>query len=135
MFSGRFAHSIGVDLGRIAIGLRALPAFLKDRRAYLNQHKDVGLQGTFALGPSFPCLHDRRETAGVASGHYFHQDLHMAQLIHAADPPVHVDVGSRIDGFVAHIAAFCTVEVLDIRQADSSALNIRFLQRDIMKAL
>ena len=27
----------------------------------------------------------------------------------------HVDIGSRLDGFVAHVASFREIEVLDIR--------------------
>ena len=44
----------------------------------------------------------------------------------------HVDVASRIDGFVAHVASFVPIEVLDIRPAVTSARNITFRQMDLM---
>jgi len=51
-------------------------------------------------------LTDRFDPGGDASGHYFHQDLIVARRIFERDPRKHVDVGSRIDGFVAHLAVF-----------------------------
>jgi SAM-dependent methyltransferase len=80
-----------------------------------------------------PVLADYGDSAGMASGHYFHQDLLVAGLIHAAQPDRHVDIGSRIDGFVAHVAAFRRIEVMDVRAlADTGHDNIAFLQRDLM---
>jgi len=58
-------------------------------------------------------LTDRFDPGGDASGHYFHQDLIVARRIFERDPRKHVDVGSRIDGFVAHLAVFRQVEVID----------------------
>jgi len=75
---------------------------------------------------------DRRDQSGVASGHYFHQDLLVAQRIFQNRPQHHVDVGSRVDGFVAHVAVFRRIEVLDIRGQRSQIPNITFTQADIM---
>ncbi|HWF86113.1 MAG TPA: hypothetical protein VG222_14745 [Vicinamibacterales bacterium] len=52
-------------------------------------------------------------------GHYFHQDLWVAKRIYAARPAAHVDIGSRIDGFVAHLLTFMPVTVIDVRPLDS----------------
>jgi SAM-dependent methyltransferase len=60
-------------------------------------------------------LEEAKTEAGHARGHYFLQDLWAAQAINARSPVSHVDVGSRIDGFVAHVAAFCPVEYVDVR--------------------
>lgn len=35
-----------------------------------------------------------------------------------SSPQRHLDVGSRIDGFVAHVASFREIEVIDIRPVD-----------------
>lgn len=51
-----------------------------------------------------PCLHDRYEEAGTTESEYFWQDLLVARMIHDAEPQKHVDIGSRVDGFVAHVA-------------------------------
>lgn len=65
-------------------------------------------------------------------GAYFHQDLLVAQRIHVANPRRHIDVGSRIDGFVAHVATFRAIEIVDIRTVRSTVPNISFLQADVM---
>ena len=82
-----------------------------------------------------PQLHDRTVEAGTARGAYFHQDLLVAQMIHERGPRRHVDVGSRVDGFVAHVAAFRPIEVFDIRPLESAARNIRFQQLDLLQTL
>ncbi len=67
------------------------------------------------------------------SGHYYHQDLLVAQMVFENNPSRHVDVGSRIDGFVAHVASFRPIEIADIRPMESKSRNIVFLQADLMK--
>jgi hypothetical protein len=56
----------------------------------------------------------------------------VAQKIFIRRPIKHVDVGSRMDGFVAHVAVFRPIEVLDIRQLTTSIKNIIFRQCDLM---
>lgn len=46
-----------------------------------------------------------------------------------------MDVGSRIDGFVAHVASFREIEVIDIRKQKSSIQNIKFMCLDFMDNL
>jgi len=91
-----------------------------------------------SLKPHFPMKKrvyvytDFSSTAGTASGHYFHQDLYMARKIFENMPKEHYDLGSRIDGFIAHLAVFLSVQVFDIRNLTTSAKNIHFRQLDIM---
>ncbi|NBO71838.1 MAG: DUF268 domain-containing protein [Bacteroidetes bacterium] len=66
-------------------------------------------------------------------GHYFHQDLFIARKIHEAAPQKHVDIGSRTDGFIAHVASFRTIELLDIRPIESNVKNITFRQANLME--
>jgi hypothetical protein len=80
-----------------------------------------------------PILSDYDASAGEARGHYFHQDLLVASLIHAAAPARHIDVGSRVDGFVAHVAAFRPIEVFDVRPLSVAHPRITFIQRDLSR--
>lgn len=83
----------------------------------------------------YPVLRDNTNQAGTATGHYFHQDLLVASLIHDANPERHIDVGSTIDGFVAHVAAYRTIEVIDIRPLkDTGHEHIKFMQADLMSS-
>ncbi len=84
------------------------------------------------FGKFYPCIEDSGAESGTASGHYFHQDLHVARRIYKASPRRHADVASRVDGFVAHVAVFREIEVLDIRTLTTTASNIVFRQCDIM---
>ena len=77
----------------------------------LRQFKQLGGQ----VSQLYPILSEFSESAGKASGHYFHQDLLVASMVSDRQPRRHIDVGSRIDGFVAHVASFREIEVLDIR--------------------
>lgn len=81
----------------------------------------------------FPIWSDYRKQAGSASGDYFHQDLLVASFVYENSPQKHIDVGSRVDGFVAHVAAFRKIQVLDIRPLSPLGHpNIEFIQADLM---
>lgn len=63
-----------------------------------------------------PMLKDRKDAAGSAKGHYFLQDIWAARQVYRHRPERHVDVGSRVDGFVANVCTFCPeVTYVDIR--------------------
>jgi hypothetical protein len=89
----------------------------------------------FPIKKFYPCLADRFDSSGSASGHYFHQDLLVAGRIFVNNPQTHYDVGSRVDGFVAHVASFRKIYVLDIRHNQSKTRNIIFEQQDFMAPL
>jgi hypothetical protein len=100
------------------------------RRYYLDRAAFVAAGGQIAHEQ--PMLHDFVAPAGSANGHYFHQDLLVATKIHERAPHKHVDVGSRIDGFVAHVASFREIEVFDIRPLRTAHPRIKFVQGDLM---
>lgn len=84
---------------------------------------------------TYPILWDYDAEAGSASGHYFHQDLVVASYINKKNPIRHIDIGSRIDGFVAHVASFRKIEIMDVRELKSSDHNnISFIKADLMKS-
>ena len=81
----------------------------------------------------FRFLSDYADTAGTVNGHYFHQDLLVARLIHDQNPKRHIDIASRVDGFVAHVASYREIEVVDVRPLPKSEHeNITFRQADLM---
>jgi SAM-dependent methyltransferase len=95
--------------------------------------KQKGNDSSFQFGKIHPVLSERHADAGIMSGHYFHQDLYVASRIYINNPTKHIDIGSRIDGFVAHVAVFRPIEVLDIRKQNSKVKNIFFKQADLMQ--
>jgi len=79
-----------------------------------------------------PCLHDRYEEGGITKSEYFWQDLLVARWIFDARPLRHVDIGSRVDGFVAHVASFRAIEVFDVRPISAQIPGVEFRQADLM---
>jgi len=110
--------------------VRDMPSFLRDYRKIKEQAKQYGMGLPF--GKFYPCTEDKDQKSGTASGHYFHQDLLIANKIYIHKPVKHVDIGSRIDGFVAHVASFRDIEVCDIRDMTEQIQNIHFKRLDIM---
>jgi len=82
------------------------------------------------LWSMYPFLRDRFDTAGVATGHYFHQDLWASRKIFERRPARHIDVGSSVSGFVSHVLTFMPVEVIDVRPLPSSTSGLMFVQED-----
>jgi len=114
--------------------LESLRIYRRNRRELQRQLAEKA-DPPFPFGKPYPCLDDRYQQSGSARGHYFHQDLLIARRIHEAAPETHLDVGSRIDGFVAHVAAFRPIRVLDIRPMTQAIPNVEFVQADIMGEL
>lgn len=79
----------------------------------------------------FPSLLDYESEASSNIGEYFFQDIFVAKKILDQNSEKHVDVGSRIDGFVGHLACFREVEVFDIRKLNLKIKNIKFRKYDI----
>ena len=79
-----------------------------------------------------PQINDWYESAGNISDEYFVQDLFVARKIFEKKPMKHVDIGSRIDGFVSNVATFMDIEILDIRTVNNPNIGIDFKQLDLM---
>ena len=129
----RFLSSLGFDPGRMWCALLGVPGYVRDCRRFRQLNR-----GRPDLFPRFmlrPCWKDRKEGSGVASGHYFHQDLLVARRIFASNPRRHVDVGSRVDGFVAHVASFRELYLLDVRPLRPPVSGVCFRQADLMNPL
>jgi hypothetical protein len=115
---------LGFDPG-VILSFKHYPLYKKQKKEWLKSGGKI--THTYML------LSDYSDKAGSAKGHYFHQDLLVANFIFENNPPRHIDVGSRIDGFVAHVASFRKIEVIDIRPlAKSEHANIEFRQGDLM---
>jgi len=102
-------------------------------RNYFSLKKQRGDDNTFPFGRIYPILGERNTESGTMSGHYFHQDLFVANRIFNINPERHIDIGSRTDGFVAHVASFRKIEIIDIRDQKSKVKNIEFRQADLME--
>ena len=123
----------GIDPRKTVQSLSGLLTYYHDLRT-LKSQKASGLR-EFPFGIPYPCLQDISAEGGLAKGYYFHQDLLVARRIYLNNPNVHLDVGSRVDGFVAHVASFRPIEVLDIRPLSNTTPNIKFMRADLMSPI
>jgi hypothetical protein len=101
-------REFGIDPTKTLGALLAIPILLRDAINFRHDKKH-GIM-TFS-----PVLLDFKSSAGAADGHYFWQDLICAQWINLENPTQHFDVGSRVDGFIAHLLSTREVISLDIR--------------------
>jgi hypothetical protein len=115
----------GFDLWRFLRSLQGSPHFIKSWWKFRQ-----GYAGTVGF---MPCLYDRFEEGGATQSEYFWQDLLVARWIHEAKPQKHVDVGSRVDGFVAHVASFREIEIFDFRPITTQIPGVVFNQADLMR--
>jgi len=114
----------GINLRLFFLSLFRIPIFLKDFiRFKSNFSQKIRIM---------PCLHDLFEESGATGSEYFWQDLIVARWIFESNPERHVDVGSRMDGFVAHVASFRNIEVFDVRPNSVKIPRVEFKQIDMM---
>jgi hypothetical protein len=123
-------RNAGIRPARVLAACRGWQRYASDRAAFQRQ----STAGDFEWGRELPILNEWAESSG-SLGAYFHQDLTVARWIREDAPARHVDVGSRIDGFIGHLAVFREVEVIDIRPAPGEIPGVRFHQLDLMRDL
>jgi hypothetical protein len=136
----KLAHWCAIQLLGVMPGLYSLARFLKQvsiigsLRHYTTSWR--AYRRAQASDPSFPLrwanayprLYDFYEPAGQIPRHYFFQDIWAATRVFRSHVLVHHDIGSRMDGFIAHCLVFAKVVMFDIRPLQVSASNLLFCQ-------
>lgn len=116
----------------IANSIKSIPgyfSYLRDKQEYKNQEKNCSTPFKLDINNDFRCLTDRYENAGSIDGHYFLQDIFMANKIFGSKPEMHYDVGSRIDGFISHLISMnIPVTMIDVRPLHVEIKGLDFLQ-------
>ena len=115
----------GFDITRFVSSLLSTPWYIRQYISFKRNYID----SSFPISV-YPILLDRSEPASLL-GEYFWQDLFVAERVISLNPLRHVDIGSRIDGFVAHLACVRQVEVFDVRPLPVRINNVSFTQWDI----
>lgn len=74
---------------------------------------------------------DYQENAGELHKHYFAQDIWAARKIIKKNPKNHFDIGSRLDGFIAHLlSGLERVNYIDIRPLPYQIDGLHFMKSD-----
>lgn len=121
-------REFGFDLTRLIKAPIGIIIYLQDLRKFrkLTPTRNMKIS---------PVVQDFKDSAGKADGHYFWQDLICAQWIKQNPTGRHLDIGSRIDGFVAHLLSFMDVDYLDIRPLPVSIPGLNFIRGDAQESL
>lgn len=101
---------------------------VKDKEIYrnLNRRKSFEIIDKY----NYPIIADKFKLAGSVR-EYFWQDLWAARKIYKAAPEKHYDIGSRVDGFIAHLLTFRdNINLIDIRPLDRPVDGLNFVQAD-----
>lgn len=117
----------GIDPRKTFRSLQGIPRYVYDLFCFRSRYT-----GRLEI---LPCLHDWHEEGGTTHSEYFWQDLLVARMIFLANPERHLDIGSRVDGFVSHVASFREIEVFDVRPITTQIPGVIFRQADFMRPM
>lgn len=109
--------NIGINPLKTIQFVRGLPSFIITAWKFFKAKKNEKII-------FFPILGEQFEKSGNLTKHYFYMDHLVAQQVINNAPKMHYDLGSRVDGFVSHIALHTIVEILDVRPININLDNI-----------
>jgi SAM-dependent methyltransferase len=118
----------GCDPRVMIVNLTRVPLFIQQLMLYQRLNTNASFRARFV--DLYPILHDSGQASGQIGGGYFHQDLWAARKIFSRRPSGHVDIGSRIDGFIAHLLVFMPVSFVDIRPLEGDVKGLSFVRDD-----
>lgn len=110
------------------LGITENTFFEKDMELYqrMNTRENFQIQKDYL----YPIISDRYADAGIMDA-YFWQDLWAAKLVYQSGVKTHFDIGSRIDGFIAHLLAMdINVTLIDVREFPAKVENLHTIVSD-----
>ena len=123
----RILQMIGINPVQV-VQLANFPRFIGDWHKYSKTLQKPEFKAK--LWQLYPILTDYTAQAGYTQDHYFYQDIWAAKRIFSERPYTHIDIGSRIDGFIAHLLVFMKVTQIDFRPLDNNIPGLTFIRDD-----
>lgn len=124
-------HTImGKITGKTKIPQRkmTMKEFEEDKQNYLKQ-KDSRF--AFSEEDCTPWLKEKYQSNGLFGGDYFVQDIWGARKVFLNKPVVHYDIGSSVQGFIAHLMVINQKTVqFDIRPQDTVKVDTDFIKEN-----
>lgn len=105
--------------------------YLNDKKMYCQRNRRKNFE--FKSENEYPILNEwnTNNGGGINSNGYFWQDLWAAKAIAEKMPERHFDIGSRVDGFIAHLMVLnIPITLIDIRPMDAELSGVNFVQAD-----
>lgn len=126
-----FFNAFGINLAIFVRAITFVPCYVRDVFKY--KKLATGKKFELSWGKLHPILADASDNFGAYMHQYFWQDIYFARKIFKANPVRHVDIASRLDGFIAQLLIFRTVEIVDIRPLDDAIKGVTFICDDATK--
>lgn len=101
----------------------------------IKRYSELNVRESFKIEERYlwPILNDKYAMAGSINN-YFWQDLWAAKRIYKSKVKTHFDIGSRVDGFIAHLLAMdIDVSVIDVRKFPGEVENLHTIVDDATK--
>lgn len=100
-------------------------------RRDLVKYNKLNQRSSFAYSRKYRWYIDESHESAGTVGVYYWQDLWAATKIIENGPTVHYDIGSRLDGFIAHLqAAKIQTNMIDIRPLNNTLPYVGFTRAD-----
>ena len=128
-FFYRQFRSLFFDPREVIYKWMGLPYFVSNLLVYKQSNQDSKFP--VRLKNILYYSYERFHSGGTATGHYFNQDLWAACIVYQRGIKRLIDLGSRVDGFVAHVLPYCEVCVVDIRHIDVQVEGMTFVKATI----
>lgn len=129
----RAATAVLGDPRHVVRAIRGLPRFVADAWRFTRSDAATPPNLRFRLANLYPRLGEWAQPAALLDVHYFYQDVWAARHVYLTAPRSHVDVGSRIDGLIAHLLTFREVEVVDLRPLTADVRGLHFISGSITR--
>lgn len=121
--------TLGINVIRLARTAVGLPKFVTDVILFdFKRSKKLG----FRLENWRPIFGEHLMSSGDAKGHYFYMDNIVSNWLYDTPTREHLDVGSRLDGFISSVCVFRKVTYIDIRENNIQLSNFKSVVGDIM---
>ena len=126
------SHNIGFSPRKIFSIFFSFPRYLRDLLELQRQIKRSSRR-QFSISTLHPCLTDFNQDAGATQTPYFYQDYIAALWIKDLRPNLHLDFGSRIDGFITSLlSSRIAVHLIDVRPSPLQLDGLDFIQSDLL---
>lgn len=128
-----YLRRIYIFLIAFGIDFRKTFYFIKNFLKFINDLFTFKKKGG-KINNIYPFFDNYNSDAKEFENQLFHADLLISQYIYQKKPLNHLDIGSRIDGLVAHVASYRKLDVMDIRNVNIKPhKNINFIKKDLIK--
>lgn len=105
--------------------------FCKDVVIWMKQNREFSFK--ISIKNIIPILTDKNQPAGSVRSQYFFQDIWAARKINTLCTETHVDIGSSLCGFIAHLlSAGRSVVYVDLRDLDLKINGFRYIKSSIV---